>query len=425
MGNNVSKGKEPVSIPNQKVNYNRPKDYFRSQSSICNVRYKEESGTGAIYGYEFPEGTWRTLFLTCNQVLNISNVKEIVGVRLVFKEETIGNVDMTPDWAKWLWTSPREQLNVTIIEFSPTALKVFSRMKYARLLSATPEKNAKVTLYHYNGGDASGSIIDVIEDSIQYKIETEISLGSPLLNEDRDVVGIHAGSWDNSNESAQTMCKAINVQSIFTAFTDYLLKMLNERTENELWLEKINLIPLNDFQYVGGGGYGQVYKIKIKTELTDLAVKIVQGVGNLSDYKAQVLALEKEYAMITSLDNNPRIVQFFGFVRDANKVRIMIVMEYLEGGSLADRLKDQKPLSKYAVLKYTTQILDGLNFLHQRNIYHSDIKPANILFNKEDNVKICDFGISSGVDWQTESSATTSHIKFSLHVSRATKQCSP
>ena len=90
-------------------------------------------------------------------------------------------------------------------------------------------------------------------------------------------------------------------------------------------------------------------------------------------------------------------------------------MEYLEGGSLADKLKDQKPLLNEVVLKYLKQILNGVDFLQQRNIYHSDIKPANILFNKEDDVKLCDFGISVGVDWQTESTATTSHMKGDFH----------
>ena len=56
-----------------------------------------------------------------------------------------------------------------------------------------------------------------------------------------------------------------------------------------------------------------------------------------------------------------------------------------------------------------------MDFLHQRNIYHSDLKPANILFNKEDDLKICGFGISVGVDLQTESSATTSHTKGDFH----------
>ena len=410
MGNRNSKGKEPVNIPKQKVNYNRQKDYFRPQSTICKVIYKEQSGTGALYGYEFPEQTWRTLLIACNQVLRISEVEELVGLRLLFIDETIGNVDMTPDWVKWLWTSPRDQLNTTVIEFSPTALTVLSRMQYARLLSSTPEKNANVTLYHHYGGDVSGNIVDVIGDFIQYTIGPEIRLGSPLLNEDRDVVGIHVGLWDSSNKSAQTTCKAINVRSILTEYTKYVLKMLNGRTENEWWLEKLKLIPLDEYKHIGGGGYGQVYKINLKRELTELAVKIVQD-NNTS----QVLALEKEYAMVTSLDNHPRIVQFFGFVRDVSKVRIMIVMEYLEGGSLADRLKDQKPVSKYLVPKYLQQILEGVDFLHQRKIYHSDIKPANILFNKKDDVKLCDFGISVGVDWQTESSATTYRVKGDFH----------
>ena len=106
-------------------------------------------------------------------------------------------------------------------------------------------------------------------------------------------------------------------------------------------------VPLIKFQYIGGGGYGQVYKIKQK-KLNKLAVKIVQGVGKLDDfdYEAQVRALAKEYAIVSSLDNHPRIVQFFANVRERRtKVRIMIVMEYLEEGFLADRLKDQKPLS--------------------------------------------------------------------------------
>ena len=147
-----SKERVPVvNIPKQKVNYNRPKDYFCPQSTICKVIYNEQSGTGAIYGFEFPEGTWRTLFVTCNQVVRISEAKQVVGIRLEFKDETIGNLDMTPDWVKWLWTSPRDKFNVRVIEFSPTALTILSRMQYARLISAVPENNTKVTFYRYNG----------------------------------------------------------------------------------------------------------------------------------------------------------------------------------------------------------------------------------------------------------------------------------
>ena len=195
--------------------------------------------------------------------------------------------------------------------------------------------------------------------------------------------------------------QATNIQAVLNAFAKYVIKMLNGKTENELWLEKINMIPPTEFQIIGSGGFGQVYKIKVKTESRELAVKIVQGYGSLSDYGPQIRALEKEYRLVSSLDIHPRIIQFFAFVPDINKVRLMIVMEYLAGGSLADKLKDHKPLADQKTHKYLVQILEGLDFLHQRNIYHSDIKPANILFTEEDNLKICDFGIA--VELQTES----------------------
>ena len=83
---------------------------------------------------------------------------------------------------------------------------------------------------------------------------------------------------------------------------------------------------------------------------------------------------------MTSLGNHPRIIQFFAIVRDEKNFQIMIVMEFLEGASLADKLKDQKPLPDSSVLKYLVQILEGVSFIHRKGIYHSDIKPANILF---------------------------------------------
>ena len=132
--------------------------------------------------------------------------------------------------------------------------------------------------------------------------------------------------------------------------------------------------------YVGSGGYGQVYKIKLQTEL---ALKIFRPFGKLCDYKDEASVLEKEYKLVTSLENHQKIIQFFGFVTDVKSIHLIIIMEYLEGGSLADNLKSENPLPDESVLKYLTQILEGVSFLHRRDIYHSDIKPANIFFNAE------------------------------------------
>ena len=87
--------------------------------------------------------------------------------------------------------------------------------------------------------------------------------------------------------------------------------------------------------------------------------------------------------MVTSLGNHPRIIQFFTIIHDRN-YQIMIVMELTVGGSLADKLHNQQSLPDNSVLKYLTQLLEGGGFLHRREIYHNDIKPANILFTAED-----------------------------------------
>ena len=240
--------------------------------------------------------------------------------------------------------------------------------------------------------------------------------GAPLLNEGSCVVGIYNGLWDSSNESAPKLTnsthKATNIKHVLDAFQAYVMEQLGGKSENELWLERMNQMPKNELQLIGSGGFGKVYKIKEKSSSETLvAVKIVNGIGGLNEYADQVDALENEYRVVTSLGNHPRIIQFFAIVRDEKNFQIMIVMEFLEGASLADKLKDQKPLPDSSVLKYLVQILEGVSFIHRKGIYHSDIKPANILFTAADDLKISDFGIAVGGQLATTASATSSHIR--------------
>ena len=143
------------------------------------------------------------------------------------------------------------------------------------------------------------------------------------------------------------------------------MKSLGGKTEIELWLDKISKIPKADYIFIGSGGYAKVYKIKIQTEL--FAIKVVRGVGNFSDYQTQVRALEKEYGMVTSLDKHPRIIIFFGLVKGIKEIQLIIIMEYLEKGSLADILKDKKPLPGYSDRWYLLQILEGVDFLQKKH----------------------------------------------------------
>ncbi len=79
------------------------------------------------------------------------------------------------------------------------------------------------------------------------------------------------------------------------------------------------------------------------------------------------------------------------------------VMDYVEGQSLEDRGR----LSKTAALKYVHQVADALRYIHEKNILHMDIKPANIMVNSDDHAVLIDFGISKHYDEQGSIESST------------------
>lgn len=70
------------------------------------------------------------------------------------------------------------------------------------------------------------------------------------------------------------------------------------------------------------------------------------------------------------------------------------VMEYIDNGSLSDVIKKEGRMDEARVLKYTHQIALALGYIHDHNVLHLDVKPANILLRKDDTVVLIDFGVS-------------------------------
>ena len=77
---------------------------------------------------------------------------------------------------------------------------------------------------------------------------------------------------------------------------------------------------------------------------------------------------------------------------------VHIVFELMDFGDLITLVNSaQFSLPESIIAAIVLQILDGLVYLHKQNILHSDVKPENILIDKQGNVKICDFGLSKRI----------------------------
>jgi serine/threonine-protein kinase len=133
------------------------------------------------------------------------------------------------------------------------------------------------------------------------------------------------------------------------------------------------------------------------------AVKVHSATGErLFDKFKEKLIKE---ANILSEVHHPHIVNVLEVFEENNTA--YIIMEYITGCSLKYMLDKEGVLSENKLLRYVHQIGNALDFVHDKNIVHLDIKPSNILIDKDDNVRLIDFGVSKRYDIEERVTNTT------------------
>jgi eukaryotic-like serine/threonine-protein kinase len=147
---------------------------------------------------------------------------------------------------------------------------------------------------------------------------------------------------------------------------------------------------------VGRGGMGAVWLCEDERLGRHVAVK---QVGHVTGETAPDVARAMREARSSAPLNHPNVVAIYDAIDEGD--HIWLVMEYVEGRTLAQIIAEDGPIPAEQVAQIGAQVADGLAAAHDRGTVHRDIKPSNILVGPEGRAKISDFGISRTVGEET------------------------
>ncbi|BBM83765.1 protein kinase domain-containing protein [Candidatus Uabimicrobium amorphum] len=148
---------------------------------------------------------------------------------------------------------------------------------------------------------------------------------------------------------------------------------------------------------IGAGGMGIVYKAKQHSLDRFVAIKMIAP--SLSSDEIFVKRLQTEAKVMAQLQHANIVSAIdFGFQEDS----YYIVMEYVEGRSLQQHIKENGPLSEKKVLKLALAIANALECLDENQLVHRDINPSNILIDKNNIPKLTDLGLVKSSEFEDE-----------------------
>ena len=147
---------------------------------------------------------------------------------------------------------------------------------------------------------------------------------------------------------------------------------------------------------LGAGGMSTVF-LGLDTVLERrVAIKLLAE--HLAEDETFVARFRRE-ALAAARLQHPNVVQVYDSGRDAESGRHYIVMEYVDGPSCADLLRDHGSLSIDNCVSYLRDACRGLDYAHRAGVVHRDVKPGNLLVAEQTNtVKLADFGIAKAAE---------------------------
>ncbi len=172
----------------------------------------------------------------------------------------------------------------------------------------------------------------------------------------------------------------------------------------------IDLLGQNLGQYqilseIATGGMSTVYLARQTSMNRDVAIKILPP--SMLHETTFLERFYREVNIITRLQH-PHILPVYDF-GEYNDMPY-IVMAYLSGGTLTDKIKQQGPMDIADVARIVEEITDALDYAHSKGIIHRDFKPGNVLLDEQENTYLADFGLAKLRESSTQITRTTTML---------------
>ena len=143
---------------------------------------------------------------------------------------------------------------------------------------------------------------------------------------------------------------------------------------------------------LGKGGMGEVYLCEDETLGRKVAIK---ELNNAFTTDPNFVDRFRQEARVQASLVHLNIVSLYSFIEENGQY--FMVMEYLEGQTLKELIRQIGPIPETRAINILKQIMAALKYAHDKNIVHRDIKPSNIMLGVDDSVKVMDFGIAKMV----------------------------
>src|SRR6516225_2663618 len=138
---------------------------------------------------------------------------------------------------------------------------------------------------------------------------------------------------------------------------------------------------------IGAGGMGEVYRARDTKLKRDVALKVLPDA--FARDPGRMARFQREALVLASL-NHPSIAAIYGVEDRA------LVLELVEGPTLAERIA-HRPIPLAEALPIARQIVEALEYAHEKGTIHRDLKPTNIKLTSDGRVKVLDFGLAKAL----------------------------